>query len=271
MSDPSNRPFMEAIMRGQLPPELDPGDPSIQVGDGGRAAERRAGQGRAGRCAVEGLLLGWYGSRCHVNVEHLQLRAPVYRSSLSRPHPSDHLQVHVNLLRRDEDYTPPAQPRVRAFTGTGYKLTADDAGGAGPSTAAGPTTEVTPGAVTWEGADPAQPTTSIQLRLADGSRLRAEFNLSHTVADIRRCGRGLVCASLWPEACHCRQHQHAMLWPGLLLALVASFVIWLCAPPYAPSPVPQVHPRLPPRHRGPRVSLGHCFPCTAVGRRLCHH
>lgn len=139
--------------------------------------------------------------------------------------------MHVNLLRRDEDYTPPAQPRVRAFTGTGYKLTADDAGGAGPSTAAGPTTEVTPGAVTWEGADPAQPTTSIQLRLADGSRLRAEFNLSHTVADIRRCGRGLGCASLWPEACHCRQHQHAMLWTGLLLALVASFVIWLCASP----------------------------------------
>lgn len=35
MNDPANLPFMEAIMRGQLPPELDPGDPSVQVrGDG---------------------------------------------------------------------------------------------------------------------------------------------------------------------------------------------------------------------------------------------
>ena len=42
------------------------------------------------------------------------------------------------------------------------------------------------GPVTWAGADATLPTTSIQLRLADGSRLRAEFNLSHTVGDIRR-------------------------------------------------------------------------------------
>ena len=31
-----------------------------------------------------------------------------------------------------------------------------------------------------------QPTTSIQLRLMDGSRMVAKFNLTHTVADIRR-------------------------------------------------------------------------------------
>jgi hypothetical protein len=35
MNDPANLPFMEAIMRGQMPAELDPGDPNIQVG--GRA------------------------------------------------------------------------------------------------------------------------------------------------------------------------------------------------------------------------------------------
>lgn len=32
MNDPANLPFMEAIMRGQLPAELDPGDPNVQVG-----------------------------------------------------------------------------------------------------------------------------------------------------------------------------------------------------------------------------------------------
>lgn len=35
MRDPANLGFMEAIMRGQLPPELDPGDPNVQVGGGG--------------------------------------------------------------------------------------------------------------------------------------------------------------------------------------------------------------------------------------------
>lgn len=45
--------------------------------------------------------------------------------------------------------------------------------------------------VTWEGPDESQPTTSIQLRLADGSRMVAKFNLTHTVADIRRCAWGV--------------------------------------------------------------------------------
>lgn len=33
--------------------------------------------------------------------------------------------------------------------------------------------------------DEAQPTTSIQIRLADGSRLSGRFNMSHTINDIR--------------------------------------------------------------------------------------
>ena len=39
----------------------------------------------------------------------------------------------------------------------------------------------------WEGADESLPTTSIQIRLSDGSRMVARFNYSHTVRDIRRC------------------------------------------------------------------------------------
>lgn len=34
--------------------------------------------------------------------------------------------------------------------------------------------------------DSSQPTTTLQIRLADGSRLTAQFNLNHTVADIHR-------------------------------------------------------------------------------------
>jgi hypothetical protein len=32
------------------------------------------------------------------------------------------LQIDVNLVRKDEDYTAPARPKVNAFTGTGRKL-----------------------------------------------------------------------------------------------------------------------------------------------------
>jgi hypothetical protein len=40
--------------------------------------------------------------------------------------------------------------------------------------------------VGWGGVDEAAPTTSLQLRLADGSRLVARFNTTHTVGDVRR-------------------------------------------------------------------------------------
>lgn len=33
--------------------------------------------------------------------------------------------------------------------------------------------------------NPAEPTTMIQVRLADGSRLSARFNHTHTISDIR--------------------------------------------------------------------------------------
>lgn len=33
--------------------------------------------------------------------------------------------------------------------------------------------------------DASQPTTSIQIRLADGSRLSGRFNLTHTINDLR--------------------------------------------------------------------------------------
>lgn len=34
--------------------------------------------------------------------------------------------------------------------------------------------------------DSSQPVTTIQIRLADGSNVRAQFNMTHTIADIRR-------------------------------------------------------------------------------------
>jgi UBX domain-containing protein 1 len=127
IDDPANLEFMNAISRGQCPPELDPGDPDVHIA--------------------------------------------------------------VNLVRRGEDYTPPAQPRFTAFGGAGRKLTDTAADAGGPSTsaaAAAATAPSTSGGVPWEGADPEKPKTSIQLRLADGSRQVAEFNLDQTVGDIRK-------------------------------------------------------------------------------------
>jgi UBX domain-containing protein 1 len=128
MDDPANMQFMQAISRGQCPPELDPRDPDVHIA--------------------------------------------------------------VNLVRRHEDYTPPAQPRFTAFGGSGRKLTdstptAASAGAGGASTSAAAPTSVVSGGVPWEGADPEKPKTSIQLRLADGSRQVAEFNLDQTVGHIR--------------------------------------------------------------------------------------
>lgn len=34
--------------------------------------------------------------------------------------------------------------------------------------------------------DASKPATTLQIRLADGSTVKAQFNLSHTVADLRR-------------------------------------------------------------------------------------
>ena len=125
IDDPANLQFMDAISRGQCPPELDPGDPDVHIA--------------------------------------------------------------VNLVRRGEDYSPPAQPRFTAFGGSGRKLT-DSAAGPSASAAAAAVapTSVASGSVPWEGADPEKPKTSIQLRLADGSRQVAEFNLEQTVGHIRK-------------------------------------------------------------------------------------
>ena len=60
---------------------------------------------------------------------------------------------------------------------------------AGPSnTATGSTSQSAASAIVstpWGGVNEDEPSTSIQLRLADGSRMVASFNLIHTVSDIR--------------------------------------------------------------------------------------
>ena len=91
--------------------------------------------------------------------------------------------VHVNVIKRHGDYEEPARPRS-AFQGVGRTLGGSSAD---ESPAPAPVTQEPHGAPRSIGivVDDSQPFTSIQLRLADGTRMVARFNLNHTVGDIR--------------------------------------------------------------------------------------
>ncbi|ERN00126.1 plant UBX domain-containing protein 4 isoform X2 [Amborella trichopoda] len=93
--------------------------------------------------------------------------------------------VHVNLSRRNEDYAEP-QKCPTPFQGTGRTLsgthTSSETSASLPSNpissaASTPTRGLT--------VDESKPSTSIQLRLSDGTRMVAQFNYHHTIADIR--------------------------------------------------------------------------------------
>ncbi|EFJ44950.1 hypothetical protein VOLCADRAFT_109909 [Volvox carteri f. nagariensis] len=89
--------------------------------------------------------------------------------------------VTVNLMRKEEPYTEGDKAK-QYFTGTGRTL----GGSSGASTSAAPPPAESISAGEWKGVDESKPTTSLQLRLPDGSRMVARFNHSHTVRDIRR-------------------------------------------------------------------------------------
>jgi UBX domain-containing protein 1 len=123
--DPRNTPFMEAVSKGQCPPELVPANPTTPI--------------------------------------------------------------NINLVRKDADYEPPPEPKYVAFSGAGRTLASPSAPAAAesapPDSAKGAPSK-TPSSGEWS-CDESQPSASVQLRLRDGSRKVAKFNLTHTVRDVR--------------------------------------------------------------------------------------
>ncbi|CAN0914406.1 Plant UBX domain-containing protein 5 [Linum grandiflorum] len=106
-------------------------------------------------------------------------------------------KVHLNLVRRDENYTKQEPPKKKAaFKGVGRTLTdsSDGASASEPRTA--PPLSTAPLPSSGLTVDSSAPTTSIQLRLADGTRMVSRFNLHHTVRDVR----GFIMASRPGEA-----------------------------------------------------------------------
>ena len=109
--------------------------------------------------------------------------ADVHAGRAPREFTSD---VAVELVNKmTEKYT--EQPKkFAAFKGQGQSLgstaAAPAASSAAASSATAPASSSTPPAT---GVDESAPTTSLQIRLGDGSRLVAKFNPSQTVGDVR--------------------------------------------------------------------------------------
>eukprot|EP00271_Cylindrocystis_brebissonii_P016126 TRINITY_DN39349_c0_g1_i1.p1 TRINITY_DN39349_c0_g1~~TRINITY_DN39349_c0_g1_i1.p1 ORF type:complete len:458 (-),score=99.21 TRINITY_DN39349_c0_g1_i1:388-1761(-) len=100
------------------------------------------------------------------------------------------IPVDVHLVKKDEEWKAPPKPRYVAFGGQGQTLSGEPSAQAPPpsSSSAGPAASVTAANIKPNKGlevDATKPVTSIQLRLADGTRMVARFNHTHTVADIR--------------------------------------------------------------------------------------
>ncbi|XP_028787756.1 plant UBX domain-containing protein 4 [Neltuma alba] len=98
--------------------------------------------------------------------------------------------VHVDLIRRDENYPEPLKPRHLPFRGVGRTLgssssTSEATAEPIQTTVVGTSPNTAPLPSMGLIVDESQPVTSIQLRLADGTRMVSRFNHHHTIRDVR--------------------------------------------------------------------------------------
>ena len=140
-----------------------------------------------------------------------QGRAPLHLMNVRHDQPVD-----VQLIKHDENYKP--QPKVyKPFSGSGQRLGSPTPGGSSTSSAPAPATAPVPATAASSAATPevpldsAQPTLSLRVQLADGTRLPARFNTTHTLGDvyafIERAssgnnGRPWVVATTFPNKDH---------------------------------------------------------------------
>ncbi|KAI8061144.1 hypothetical protein BC940DRAFT_310413 [Gongronella butleri] len=92
--------------------------------------------------------------------------------------------VDVRVARRqDEDYVPPPKARAKPFeSGGGQRLGSPMPASPAPASSSQSSTATPANAPQI---DDAQPITTLQIRLADGTRLVGKFNHTHTVGDVR--------------------------------------------------------------------------------------
>ncbi|KAK2982119.1 hypothetical protein RJ640_026081 [Escallonia rubra] len=92
--------------------------------------------------------------------------------------------VHVSLMRKEED-CPVQQKRKIPFQGMGRTLGSISSNPVAEPTVDAPARNTAPHPAMGLIVDQALPSTSIQLRLADGTRMVSRFNSHHTIRDIR--------------------------------------------------------------------------------------
>ncbi|KAJ7288688.1 SEP-domain-containing protein [Mycena rebaudengoi] len=97
--------------------------------------------------------------------------------------PGQRVDVQVSK-RTDDDYVPPKKAPV-AFQGSGNRLGAPTPAASSSTTTTAPPTQERASITTRFEVDTSLPTTSVQVRLADGTRIVCRVNLTHTVLDIR--------------------------------------------------------------------------------------
>jgi len=100
--------------------------------------------------------------------------------------------VNIHLVdRKDVDWAESGangrRPQVASFSGSGHRLGGTDGGAGGSGAGSAPVEAVDPAAAAAAEVtvDEAAPVATIQIRLADGRRLRGRFNMTHTVGDLR--------------------------------------------------------------------------------------
>ncbi|KAI8321992.1 SEP-domain-containing protein, partial [Martensiomyces pterosporus] len=152
---------------------------------------------RNGFSIGDGPLFNTEDPRNRQNLEAiLQGRAPL---DILNVRPGQQVEMKV-MSRTGEDYVPPAAPPPQPFAGHGRRL-----GGISPAIS-GASSSAIPGGFPQQPAsrtggsssasasasagrpitlDPSQRTVQIQIRLADGSRVVARANPSHTIGDLR--------------------------------------------------------------------------------------
>ncbi|KAI8423751.1 hypothetical protein MSG28_012775 [Choristoneura fumiferana] len=176
-----------------------------------RPAQAQGGGGAGGARSVrlrlyrEGYTVDAGAVRPYTDPDHAEFLNCIRRGEIP-PELSGAGEVRVSLEDRRHEPAPRASAAPQAFAGKGHMLgscvastsgTRDpDTGGGGcagasggtgdPPAAAEPDREAnTAAAQEAVGLDTAQPITTIQFRLADGSRVAGRFNHAHTVADLR--------------------------------------------------------------------------------------
>lgn len=96
-------------------------------------------------------------------------------------------EVHMNLEDHSHEEYTVVQPKLKVFSGKGNILGSPVPGSVGAaapaSTSADPASDAKKARESVP-LDTSSPTTSVQIRLADGTRLVASFNHSHTIGDV---------------------------------------------------------------------------------------